>query len=271
MPAWAQEPSSAPTGRVRITGVKTYEIPGVIKLEGDRWSGSPVRVTEQFVQFRRPGDNRLLTVPRPGKRLTGSSRTIGDGLVEFVLQGENEPLFVPQDAIAKTESLERPAATTFRELAVVAGSGLRVVVTTTDARRVRGRIDSIDESRLLLSTGATAREFSEADIREVRQRGDRLTDGALKGAGAGALVASGFLVTGGHSGCNAAEPGEAGLCFLAALAIFAPIGILVGVTVDAAMPHDLLLYARPQAQSRRWILEPLFSAHGYGVRVAMAF
>jgi hypothetical protein len=105
LPAGAQEPSPTPTGHVRIMGVSTYEIPGIIKIEGNRVSGRLVRTTDRFVQCRSEGDGRLLTVLLPGKRLTGVSRTIGDGLVEFVLAGEREPLYVPLDAIAKIEPL----------------------------------------------------------------------------------------------------------------------------------------------------------------------
>jgi hypothetical protein len=102
LPAWAQETSPTPTGHVRITGVKTCEIPGVIKLEGDRISGRSATITDRDVQIRRPGKSRLLTVPRPGKRVTGRVRAIEGALLEFVRVDEEAAAYVPQDSILLT-------------------------------------------------------------------------------------------------------------------------------------------------------------------------
>jgi len=119
-PVGAQESSPKAPDRVRITGVSSYEIPGVIKLEGSQISGKAVRIADQFVQFRRPGDRQLLTVPRPGKRLTGKGEVIDDGLFEFVLDQETETLYVPLDSIAETESLEHtPHHLTTRQKVII--------------------------------------------------------------------------------------------------------------------------------------------------------
>ena len=148
LPAWAQEPSSARPVRVRITGVSTYEVPGVIRLEGSHVSGSPVRVTDRFVQFRRPGDGRLLTVLRPGRRLAGYSRTIGEGLVEFVLDGEKEPLYVPSAAIAKSEPAESETRAGEGARARITGVGTYEIpgVIKVEADRVSGTPVRITES-----------------------------------------------------------------------------------------------------------------------------
>ncbi len=157
-----------------------------------------------------------------------------------------------------------PVATTFVDLAPAVNVGRRLVLTTTDGATVRGCLEGLDGSRLLIRTGDGIRTFSERDVREVRRRGDRLWNGALIGLGAGAL--GGMLFGASRPGC-AGESICGGIGFLAG----APLGSLIGLTVDALMPHDDLLYARPGTQSRRWFVEPLIGVRGYGARSTIAF
>jgi hypothetical protein len=95
------------SARVRITGADAYEFPGIIKVERDHIAGIAATVTDLYVQFRAGDEGRMLTVPRPGKRLTGSARVIDGELVEFTLDKEARPLYVPLGAIARTEVLTR--------------------------------------------------------------------------------------------------------------------------------------------------------------------
>jgi hypothetical protein len=99
----AQGRASSGRMRVRMTGPDTYEVPGVIRVEGSRVVGKPARTAEHFVQFRRRDDTQLLTIPWPRQRWTGSARAITDGLLEFVPDNEADHLFVPLDAVTKIE------------------------------------------------------------------------------------------------------------------------------------------------------------------------
>jgi hypothetical protein len=132
-PAWAQAPSSIPTGRVRITGVSNYEVPGVLKFEASQVIGKPIRITDRFVQFRRAEGGQLLTVLRPRQRLTGRAKPSAGGLLEFIPDGGAETLYVPLDAIAKTE----PPFTMSTGKKVAIGVAIFVVIGLPCAIRMR--------------------------------------------------------------------------------------------------------------------------------------
>jgi hypothetical protein len=161
------------------------------------------------------------------------------------------------------QSAGRTPALTFRELADVVTSGERLVVTTGEQGRVRGRLATLDASRLVVRAGDDVREFREADVVEVRRRGDRLWNGALIGAGVGGL--GGALIGRSRPGCD-----EATFCGGLGFLIGMPLGAIVGLTVDAAMPHDHVLFRRG-VQGRRWMVTPLVSAQGQIVLVSRVF
>jgi hypothetical protein len=164
-------------------------------------------------------------------------------------------------AVKETQS---SIATTFRDLTGAIEPGRRLVVTTIDGATVRGRFQGLDASRLFIRTGDGNREFNESDVREVRRRGDRLWNGALLGLGAGAV--GGMLLADSRPGCD-----DITNCGAIGFGAGALLGALIGLTVDALMPHDDLLYAGAKAQSRRWSVEPPVGSHGYGARLTKAF
>ena len=158
-------------------------------------------------------------------------------------------------------------ADTFRALAGSVEAGQRIVVTTTENERVRGRVRDVDASVLLLEDGGRIREFRESDVLEIRKRGDRLWEGALfgmlfgagGGAGAGALLA-------GQGRCSS----ETGLCVGIGAMVGLGGGVLVGLAVDALMPHDDILYAAPPRVTQ-WSVEPLLGGRRYGARLVRRF
>jgi small nuclear ribonucleoprotein (snRNP)-like protein len=173
---------------------------------------------------------------------------------------------IPAIAAGQTSDLSRAPAQTFGALAGRLESDQRLVVTTADGTQVRGRLEKVDASLLVLRTGGEVREFGENDVREVRRRGDRLWNGALFGAGAGGL--GGALIGGGRPGCSGSD---ASFCTGLGFLLGVPIGVLAGVTVDALMPHDHLLFGRSGAQSHQWLLVPTLGDKTYAVHLVKSF
>jgi hypothetical protein len=191
--------------------------------------------------------------------MTHMRRGLGGLLVVVTLS----PSPAQGQAVAVKET-QSSIATTFRDLTGAIEPGRRLVVTTIDGATVRGRFQGLDASRLFIRTGDGIREFSESDVRELRRRGDRLWNGALIGMGAGAV--GGMLLGSNRPGCG----GES-ICGAIGFGAGALLGALIGLTADALMPHDDLLYTGAKVQSRRWVVEPLVGSHGYGARVTKAF
>jgi hypothetical protein len=168
--------------------------------------------------------------------------------------------------IAAGQTSRRLPAQTFGELATTIHPGQRVTVTSNDGTRLNGDLQSVDASHLVVRRGDRLREFAERDVRQVRRRGDRLWNGALIGAGAGA--AGGALIGGSRPGCSGSD---ASFCTGLGALIGIPLGAVVGLSVDAMMPHADVLYERPRAASRQWLLVPLAARGGGGVLVTRSF
>ncbi len=129
LPVGAQAPSSAKPIRVRITGTRAYEIPGVIKIESDQIAGRPSTTTDRFIQFARSDGGQILTVLRPGGRLTGKPSAIADGLLDFTPDGESKSVTVPLDAIAKIEIARvPPSRAVWTTTGVFAGIGAFLLI-----------------------------------------------------------------------------------------------------------------------------------------------
>jgi hypothetical protein len=263
-PAWAQEPSSTPPVRVRITGVNTYEIPGAIKLDRNKVSGLLVRTTDRYVQFRRSEDGQVLTVLKPGQELTGRAKPVSDSLLEFLPDGEKETLFVPLDAIAKTESLERRLSTTsFAELPAKLRPGDTVYVLETQELQVAGRVVEISGSTLTVLVNGDRRAFHPSTTQEIWRRGDSLRNGLAIGA-IGGLLAGGFL--GGRN------EGEEGSFFPAGGFLGTLIGAGLGAAVDAAFVGRQLVYRAPaRPTARDLLISPVFSRSGASVTAVVRF
>jgi hypothetical protein len=121
-------PPSPTRTQLRIAGAATYEVPGIIKVERNRVTGSPVRQTELFVQVRSGDDSRLLTVPLPGKKLCGRARVIDGDLLELVVEREPDLLYVPLGSIVRTEYLGPRPMTAGNVIAIMVGVAVAVFV-----------------------------------------------------------------------------------------------------------------------------------------------
>lgn len=165
---------------------------------------------------------------------------------------------------ASRQTSDRLPTATFQGLARMLEPGQRLVLTMTDRAQVRGRFERVEASRILLRTGDGVREYGENEVREIRRRGDRLWNGALIGAGAGGL--GGAVFASGRPGCERGD--DASFCRGIGFLLGVPLGAIVGVSVDALMPHDHLLFARTQAQNGHWMLAPILTDGRYGVQVA---
>lgn len=80
--------------------------------------------------------------------------------------------------------------------------GLQVAVIDGDSREWQGRLLEVARDAITLEIGADARRFPLDHVKRVDARGDKIWDGALKGAAFGAIV--GALAVGGRFALPAA-------------------------------------------------------------------
>jgi hypothetical protein len=145
----------------------------------------------------------------------------------------------------------------------------RVTVRLRDGTRLNGRVTVAAPDHLVLRTGSRVQDIPAREVAEVRKQGDRLWNGALIGAGAGA--ASGAVIGASRPGCSGSDAS-----FCGGIGALAGVGIgaLLGVTVDALFPHTDLLYAARQAPERatgRLVVLPVLTAHRRALTVAYMF
>lgn len=97
--------SGSPAGgqRVRVTGLRQYELPGVLTLDGDAVSASQgVTIGPTTIQVPAPPDGPL-TVLRPGTRLVGHATSVTDGILVLRVDGVSQSIRVPLDSLAVIE------------------------------------------------------------------------------------------------------------------------------------------------------------------------
>jgi hypothetical protein len=124
----AQDSGDLP--RVRITAPATYEIPGLIKAEGDRLTGTFTPLDKTMVQVASANGSEPLVMPRPGKRIVGQvvgtgtdvllfrrewgvATGVGSGLVTRWLLGRDRWVTVSRERFisSQRETHVRPSAT----------------------------------------------------------------------------------------------------------------------------------------------------------------
>jgi hypothetical protein len=100
----AQVPGVAIQPRVRITGSRAFEIPGVLKVEGERVSGNSSRTTDEMtIRIVLPQTGQQFVVLKPGKRFVGRALDVRDRVVAFVIDGQHDTIAIPLDSIGKLE------------------------------------------------------------------------------------------------------------------------------------------------------------------------
>jgi hypothetical protein len=141
------------------------------------------------------------------------------------------------------------------------------VVTITDdaGRQTRGTFQGAGTS-IRLSVDGGEREWTPQQVREIRRRGDSISNGLkiglIAGTAAGVVIglgAASIYEAEGHDGADILIP-------MVALGIGAGAGI--GAGLDAAITGSTTVYRR---SGQKVSIAPMLSPHAQGVRVGLAF
>ena len=156
-------------------------------------------------------------------------------------------------------------ANSLHELRLLVRPGETVTVVDGTGREVRGRIESLSASQIVLGTPQGPQKWGDGDLRSIRQRrGDSLGNGALIGMGVGgglALTAGLLLVE---------EEDEAGWVAGATL-VYAGLGAAIGLGIDALITREYVIYEPTGKPAARLRVSPLLNHDAQGVRVTLSF
>ena len=157
------------------------------------------------------------------------------------------------------------AQTTFTELQQRVKSGDVIFVTDHSGHVTRGIFETAGQS-IRVSVAGTTREWLPEEVREVRRRGDSVSNGlgigALSGAAAGTacgLALASLLRNEGHDPIGA---------FFGVFAASVGAGAGIGAGLDAAITGNTVVYQQPK---RTTSIAPVISPSGGGVRIAFSF
>jgi hypothetical protein len=76
-----------PSTRVRITGVRVYNKPGIVEVSPNRVAGSGMITEGSLIHVSLPAASGKLTVLESGKRIVGVTRGVHDGAVILAFCG----------------------------------------------------------------------------------------------------------------------------------------------------------------------------------------
>lgn len=155
-------------------------------------------------------------------------------------------------------------AESLHELRLLVRPGETITVIDTSGSEVKGRIESLSSSQLVLATPAGPRSWTDRDVSSVRQRrSDSLGNGAWIGLGTGAAigVAGGLALR--ESGANA-------VVFWVG-AFYGGIGAGIGAGIDALVRSESVILQRAAAPPVAVRVSPLVTARARGVQVAVSF
>ncbi len=93
--------------RVRVSGAQEYEVAGVIRVSGGRFSGSSVVMDKTSARVVSPVDGSALVVLRPGKRLTGQILDVKDRIAVLLPDDDKASIRMPLESIGKVEVPKR--------------------------------------------------------------------------------------------------------------------------------------------------------------------
>jgi hypothetical protein len=164
----------------------------------------------------------------------------------------------------------RPAAaqvaSSFEQLQVLVEANDKVLVRDFSGNQTRGRISVVSPSLLRLVVDGTPREFSPADVLEIRQRrGDSLGNGAIIGLIAGAAFGSvGALII-------CAEEADCAGAATAAVLAYGAIGAGMGVGVDALIRRERTIYRAPARPAASIRISPIVTKNRQGIAVSWKF
>jgi hypothetical protein len=93
--------------RVRLTGSRAYDIPGVVTIDGDRISGPSVVIDEATIRVRSADTGEPLVMARPGVRIVGRAIGVNAQVVTFIIEGHQQSIDIPLPSIGKLEVSDR--------------------------------------------------------------------------------------------------------------------------------------------------------------------
>lgn len=165
----------------------------------------------------------------------------------------------------------RPAAaqvaSSFEQLQVLVQPNDKVRVRDVSGNQAQGRIGVVSQSSLrLIVDGAETREFSPADVLEIRQRrGDSLGNGAIIGLIAGAAFGSvgALIVCAEEANCAAEATGI--------VLAYGALGAGVGVGVDALIRREQTIYRAPARPAASIRISPIVTKDRKGIAVSWKF
>jgi hypothetical protein len=108
-----------PSTRVRITGVRVYNKPGIVEVSPNRVAGSGMITEGSLIHVSLPAASGKLTVLESGKRIVGVTRGVHDGAVILEAEGRTDTIHIPLDAIARLEISKGPASHAKAALAAI--------------------------------------------------------------------------------------------------------------------------------------------------------
>jgi hypothetical protein len=150
------------------------------------------------------------------------------------------------------------------ELKILGNANTKITVTDRNGREFRGTVADASETLLSLRIAGAIHRFAVGDVRSVRVRKeDSLVDGALIGAAVGGGLTSLMFL---DNECR-----DDSACY-AAVAVYAGIGALVGLGIDALIHRDVVVYTAPPPSAERVFTVAPFVARGRsGVSLTIAF
>lgn len=156
-------------------------------------------------------------------------------------------------------------ASTLRELQLLVRPGETVTVTDAQGREVKGEIQTLSPSQLVLADPTGRHEWTEIDLVSIRQRkSDSLGNGALWGLAVGAGSA---LV----AGLSTAEGSDEDWVWVA-VAFYGGVGAGIGVGIDAMIRKEYVIFQPPSVPPRTEVrLVPLLTPKHQGLLVSVTF
>lgn len=162
---------------------------------------------------------------------------------------------------------EAQQARSFDELQLFAKPGDRITLTDVQGKVSRGTVVRLTDTALLLKTMNSTQEFSETDVREVRQKlRDSLKNGWLIGGAIGAGLGTAVSVR------NCSRLGWCGSAEVAMVGIYSGLGMLIGTAVDASIQKTSVVFQHRDRGSLTHIsLAPVFGKGRKGLSICVSF
>jgi hypothetical protein len=153
-------------------------------------------------------------------------------------------------------------ANSFEQLQLLVKPGDTVTVTDVNGALSRGIIAELSRTTIRLGVGGVARDLTEADVLQIRQRrSDSLKNGAVIGAIAGgAFGLLGMIIV-------CAEEEDCGAWVVPVFGLYTAMGTGIGVGVDALIVREQIIYQRPSRAGFR----PIFSGGRKGIAFSVSF